>query len=233
MALGEVCGATCASRGRRARTGRRSRRRSRAPRRAPAASRPASRLRRGARCRSRVSGTSVPMACLSSVSVRSASANTTMCATRTRRYAIAKTSASSPNACGTASETSSIAPIAPKIASRTRPSSGSIVFVEPRVSGPRPPDDGEHEQPLRDARPGRVRGHERRHLRDRERRTTRSKKSSSGADALLEPDPRARRHGLNLDACLHCPRMKTTDELREGFLSFFEERGHTRFPRGR
>ena len=24
--------------------------------------------------------------------------------------------------------------------------------------------------------------------------------------------------------------MKTTDELREGFLSFFEERGHTRFP---
>jgi len=24
--------------------------------------------------------------------------------------------------------------------------------------------------------------------------------------------------------------MKTTDELREGFLAFFEERGHRRFP---
>jgi len=39
---------------------------------------------------------------------------------------------------------------------------------EPGVADPRPPQDAEHEQALRQARPGRLVGHERRALRERE-----------------------------------------------------------------
>ena len=48
---------------------------------------------------------------------------------RTTAYAMPKSSASSPNAPGTASDTMSIAPMAAKTVTRTRPSSEAAVFV--------------------------------------------------------------------------------------------------------
>src|SRR5205823_8553906 len=55
--------------------------------------------------------------------------------------------ASPPNAPGTAKPTPSMAPIAASIASRTPPSSTSLALVNQAYPGPRPPNRGENEHP--------------------------------------------------------------------------------------
>ena len=135
----------------------------------PAARRRRTRRRRAGRRRSRCS-TARPMterAQLRVVAARDArTARCARCARPRRRRRTAAPSRRTPRA-RTARATSNAA-IAPNIAIRTTPLLGVDDARQPRVADPRPPQHAEHEQPLREPLPGRLVGHQRRALGQRE-----------------------------------------------------------------